>query len=319
MRYIRTHRQLYARILGAILLFTFCNAGSVAAAPNARGATDQDGTLVIGGRTRTYHLHVPPQYDMTTPLPLVLVLHGGGGNATSAERETGMTTEADRAGFLVVYPDGTGPRADRLLTWNAYACCGDAERQNVDDVGFLRALVGQLQGDYPVDAKRIYATGLSNGGMMSYRLACEAADLFAAVAPVSASLDTDACAPSQPVSILHIHGTDDGNVPYNGGRGTKVFPGTASAREDRPVAYAIATWGRLDECDPTPVHAEQGKVSRDDYLNGAGGTEVVLYTIRGGGHAWPGGPRLSRLLDAPYPDFDATGTIGSFFATHAKV
>ncbi len=278
---------------------------------------DYERAIQSDGRTRTYIVHLPPVYDSVTPLPLVVVLHGGGGNAAGTEKQTGMSAKADQAGFIAVYPNGTGPLDDRLLTWNTWNCCGYAEQRNVDDVAFIRALVAQLARDERIDPARIFATGLSNGGMMSYRLACEAADLFAAIAPVSGALNTDACAPAQPVSVIAFHGTADQNVPYNGGRGTKSFPGTRPNRDDQPVSYAIGFWTAFDQCDPTPQRTQTGSIARDDYT-GASGTAVTLVTINGGGHAWPGGQRLAAFLDAPTQEISATDAIWDFFAQHPK-
>lgn len=318
-------------MLGLLVVLMTWGGGSAitAAAPADRTATpavftravttgDYDGSIQSGGHTRTYIVHTPPGYDGTQPIPLVMVLHGGGGSAAGAETQTGMSAKADQAGFIAVYPNGTGPLSDRLLTWNTWNCCGYAQQRNVDDVAFLRTLVGQLEQDYAIDPARVYATGISNGGMMSYRLACEAADLFAAVAPVSGALNTDTCNPSQPVSVLAFHGTDDQNIPYYGGRGAKSFPGTTPNRDDRPVSYAIGFWVQSDQCTSTPQRTQSGNIVREEYAGGTHGTTVVLYTINGGGHAWPGGQRMAAFLDPPTQEVSATDLIWDFFATHAK-
>ena len=139
-------------------------------------------TLEFGGRTRNYLVHPPKGYDGKSSLPLVLVLHGAIQGATNVERMSGMSAKADKENFLAVYPNGTSG-SGLAPTWNAGACCGYAQMNKVDDVGFLRALIDRLEHDYPIDPKRVFATGISNGGMMSYRLACEMADRIAAVAP----------------------------------------------------------------------------------------------------------------------------------------
>ena len=155
--------------------------------PPQPGAGTVSGSLQFQGRKRTYLVHVPPSYNGSRPVPLVLVLHGGMGNAAGTEKLTGMSAKADKEGFIVVYPDGTGLLGDRILTWNVGFGFGYALRKNVDDVGFMKALVANLGTKYSIDRARVYATGISNGGMMSYRLASDASDVFAAVAPVCGS------------------------------------------------------------------------------------------------------------------------------------
>lgn len=315
-------RAIRRILLAGLLVFLIgCGGWSNGRAETPPTATtapgDHDGSIQTDGQTRTYRVHIPPTYDGTTLVPLVVVLHGGGGNAAAVEKQTGMSAKADQAGFIAVYPNGTGPLEDRRLTWNTWNCCGYAAQHNVDDVVFIRALVGQLARDERIDPARIFATGISNGGMMSYRLACEAADLFAAVAPVSGALNTDTCTPGQPVSVIALHGTADENVPYDSGRGTKSFPGTKPTRDDRPVSYAIGFWTAFDQCDPLPQHAQTGNIVRDDY-SGANGAAVMLVTINGGGHAWPDGARLAAFLDPPTQEINATDAIWDFFAQHPK-
>jgi polyhydroxybutyrate depolymerase len=186
------------------------------------GAADGSGTLDLDGRTRTY---------------LVLVLHGGGQSPRSAEKMSGMSAKADKENFLVVYPSGTG-RLSSMPTWNSGACCSHAMKNNVDDVAFLRALISKLEEDYAVDRKRVFVTGISNGGMMSYRLACELADKIAAIAPVEGAQDTP-CHPSSPLSVVIFHGTADRLVPFSGG--TTPFQ-IGSKRSDTPVAETVSLW-----------------------------------------------------------------------------
>ena len=166
----------------------------------------------VNGRSREYILHVPPSYNGKVAAPLVIVLHGAVQGAANAQQMSGMSSLADQQNFIAVYPNGTG----RLVTWNAGNCCGYAQRENVDDIAFLRALVAKLQKNYSIDARRIYVAGISNGAMMSYRAACEMSDVVAAVAPVEGAQNVP-CKPSAPVSLIVFHGTADRLVPYNGG------------------------------------------------------------------------------------------------------
>lgn len=286
----------------------------------AAESRDEPHSLEHGGLKRSYLLHVPAQTP-AGPLPLVVVLHGGGGNAASAAKMTGFDAEADQHGFIVVYPDGTG-RPHRLrealskgdfLTWNSGHCCSYAKEHGVDDVGFIRAVVADVERQHPVDSKRVYATGISNGAMMSYRLACEASDLFAAVAPVAGIIDVDDCKPTHPVSVIDFQGTADENVPMDGGVGKKALE-----KENRPpVQQSVDFWRKQDGCGVT-VNADATDLHMIDYGGCDAGTAVDYYIVQGGGHDWPGGDRISLLLDKPDPKVPATDIIWSFFAEHPR-
>ncbi|HVX41919.1 MAG TPA: PHB depolymerase family esterase [Gemmatimonadaceae bacterium] len=286
----------------------------VAALAAPRGAGAQvpsiQRTIHVGGRDRSYILDLPPG-DRASPLPIVFVFHGGGGNAQSARTQTRMSDLAAAKGFIVVYPNGTGRFGDRLLTWNTGSCCGNAQRNRVDDVAFIRTLLDSLERTYPIDPGRVYATGLSNGGMMAYLMGCALSDRFAAIAPVSGELSMR-CAPTRPVSVLIIHGTADENLPYDGGVGRKAL----DKHDVKPVHYALERWLRFDRCGATPRIDSTPALVHRTYAPCAGGTAVELYTIVGGGHAWPGGERLARFLDAPSHALDATSVIWNFFAAH---
>jgi polyhydroxybutyrate depolymerase len=228
---------------------------------------------------------------------------------------TGFNPLADEHYFLAVYPDGTGRLEDKVLTWNGGACCGYAQANNIDDVAFVRVLLQDLRQFTSMDEARLYATGISNGGIMSYRLACEAADLFAAVAPVSGTLNYAACSPSEPVPVLHIHGTADEHLPYDGGKGDESLTTTDFAS----VADTIAFWVQADGCAPIASESRAGSVIHSIYTDCAPGTGVELYTIVGGLHAWPGsdGPGWPGG-DEPSPDLEASEVIWEFFRAHPK-
>jgi polyhydroxybutyrate depolymerase len=297
--------------------FALTAALALTLAPVRTAASDDSrhpGTIDSGGRTRTYFVHTPPGYDGNEKLPLVIVLHGGGGNDESAEKMSGMSDKADAVNFLVVYPAGTGGVGDHFHTWNSGICCGYALKNSVDDVAFLRALIDKLEYEYAVDPKRVYVTGISNGGMMAYRVACTMADKVAAIAPVAGALDPG-CNPSEPVSVIAFHGTDDENVPYHGGMGTKQIDGP---RDYKPVSYAIDFWVKRDGCDAAPKKVEVGTLRTEGYGGCKDGTAVVLDTVVGQGHAWPGGDRLVRLLDKPDPNVRATDLMWTFFQAHPK-
>ena len=286
----------------------------------AQAAGDPKVEIEYAGLDRSYLLHLPDPLP-NNPLPLVVVLHGGGGSAESMARMTGFDAEADRGGFIVAYPEGTDRGHPFLsligkpgfLTWNAGSCCGYAQENNIDDVGFIRAVVAQVIKDDGADPKRVYATGISNGGMMAYRLACEASDVFTAIAPVSAVQEVQDCKPAQAVSVFHIHGAEDQNVPIQGGVGKK-----AHEKEQRaPVQDTIDFWVKQDGCSVT-VHSKEPDVDMTNYGGCRDGSEVAYFVIQDGGHAWPGGQRIASFLDKPSDALNATSEIWRFLKEHSK-
>lgn len=282
------------------------------------GPGDHEFTLRVDGRQRSYLVHVPSSYDGSRPFPLVLSYHGGGANARVQARFSGLNEKADRAGFIVVHPNGTG-RRQSLLTWNAGTCCLYAMLQKVDDVGFTRALLDDVAKRLRIDPKRVYATGISNGGMMAYRLACELSDRIAAIAPISGTLGVSDCSQRRPVPVMHFHGTADQFVNYEGGFGrrsrTKVLFDS--------VKHTVSTWVALNGCPPSPLRrqepdtAQDGtRVVRETYGPCREGSEVVLFTIEGGGHTWPGRePRLPFLGESTR-DVSANDLMWEFFRAH---
>jgi polyhydroxybutyrate depolymerase len=219
-------------------------------------------TLQHGGVTRACIVHVPASYDGRHPVPLVFDIHGLTSNAGQQAALTGWGAKADREGFIVVWPDGLDS------SWNGGSlCCGSSMANNVDDEGFIRAVVARMRVDACVDAKRVYVTGLSNGGAMSHLLACRAADVFAASAPVSMANGAIPCEPSRPISVVMFRGTTDPLVPYDGGL---IFPGAAAD---------FSQWRTLDGCTGTPetTHDVCQRVATCN-----AGVEVTLCTIDGG-------------------------------------
>jgi polyhydroxybutyrate depolymerase len=267
---------------------------------------------------RTYEIHLPNGQSPKDPAALVIVLHGGGGNAANAERMSGMSAKSDREGFVAVYPNGTAGRpGGQLLTWNAWRCCGPALDRNVDDVAFIRSVVDDVAKRYPIDRKRIYAAGLSNGGMMSYRLGCEAGDLFAAIAPVAGALNSYDCTTGPKVSVIAFHGTADKHVLFDGGHPQTSFD--SHNRADNSVAFAMQTWRKRNACEGTDPGEKKGSIIHHAWKC-AGGTAVELYAVEGGGHAWPGGQKGIRFgnVDTPTTEISATDLMWDFFAKHPK-
>ena len=282
---------------------------------NPTPSPDAMHTLTFDGLQRSYILHLPTLFDNSHPLPIVFDFHGGGGNAQSQMRTSGFNTLADEKTFIVVYPNGSGVLEDKILTWNGGTCCGYSVKHNIDDVGFIRALLAVIESSYKIDPKRIYATGLSNGGIFSYRLACEASDLFAAIGPVSGTLNISPCNPQVPVSIIHFHGTDDEHLPYAGGVGDKSLAGVPFMS----VKDSINFWINYDKCAITPQTNKFEDIQHDVYSSCSNGTSVELYTIIGGKHAWPGsnGPAWPGG-DQPTQNISATQLMWEFFTEHPK-
>lgn len=301
-----------ARPLLAFLLLL----GLTAAAPRR----DVDGRVTVAGLTHEYHLSVPSSYRAGHPLPLVLLLHGGGGDAENVEETTQLRATAERHGFLLLRPEGYDARGRGLRTFNAGACCGPAAARNVDHVAATRAMLDAVERDYSVDRRRVYATGHSNGGMMAYRLAVEMSDRIAAIAPNAAMLVLDhPRPPSRAVAVFHMHGLADQCAPFAGGRSSGIDPSI------RPPARAsIDFFVRNNGCSAAPrVTYDHGAAHCVTYGNCRGGADVTLCTIAGGGHAWPGAPRYALRTQhncggTLTHDLDANEAIWQFFAAHPR-
>ena len=271
----------------------------------AQGLAPGNHTLSVqtGGRTRRYIVHIPPQPTAHRPLPVILSFHGGGGTAQAQQEYVRTDTLADREGFIVVYPEGTGVLPRRLHTWNAGTCCGYAHDHKVDDVAFVRALLDDLAKRVQIDQRRVYATGLSNGGMMSYRLAAELGDRIAAIASVAGGMVAESIRSPRPVPVLHIHSLDDPRALYGGGLGPP-FPYTNVRVLQPNMDSVIARWVRFDRCPARPkigdtIRGRPGSLGATHtatplrYGPCADGSEFVIWKLRGAGHTWPGSPPQS--------------------------
>jgi polyhydroxybutyrate depolymerase len=266
-------------------------------------------TLSFDGTEREYRVYVPRTLT-DGPSTLVVMLHGGFGSAEQAELTYGWDAQAERDGFIVAYPEGEG------RSWNAGDCCGPAMKRDLDDVGFIDAVVSEIGDSLDIDPQRTFATGMSNGGIMAYRLACET-DTFAAIAPVAATMLVDCAAPGR-VSVRHIHGALDESVPPDGrpGGGTQNIDGP-------PLADVIAFWRSIDGCGEPQV----GQWGDDPRVTAsttdcADGSAVEYFEIADAGHQWPGASsseiRDELGGDPPSHLLDATAEIASFFASHPR-
>ncbi|MFA5039121.1 MAG: PHB depolymerase family esterase [Candidatus Omnitrophota bacterium] len=276
-----------------------------------------EGSLVVEGRQRTYLLYIPRGYDASHPVPLVIVLHGGGANAKNAQRMTGFSALAEKKGFMVAYPNGTGRLPDRALTWNAGNCCGYAWENNVNDVLFIRSLIEKLEKEYIIDPGAVYVTGISNGGMLAYKLGCELSDKIAAIGPVAGAMNVDECLPKEPVSVIAFHGTEDRHVLYKGGWPLVYYD--RYERKDKPVSHAMSFWSQRDACEARPQEMERGRAKVATWSFCLEGTGVSLYTIVGGGHTWPGGQYEQMWGDSPDAGgISATDIMWEFFDRHSR-
>lgn len=253
---------------------------------------DAYGHITVDGRERQYRVHLPDGYDENETYPLLLALHGGGGSARHFQESRDFDVVADEHGFIVVYPDGIGRFPYRMHTWNSGYLDTYAYQHDVDDVSFLRALITHLPKEYPVAASQVYMAGHSNGGMMAYRFAAEHPDVLAAVAPVSASVGGQMYEddpvylipePSQPCSVVHVHGCRDSYVPYNGGQGEN-----SRAHAHLSVNKSISFWVDANGCRafPTGENSTTGAIQLARYPGGRDGTEVTLITFTRDGHHW---------------------------------
>jgi len=264
----------------------------------------QTDSFIYDGIMRNYNVHVPPSFSSNDTLPVVFSLHGLLMNASSQETYSEFSPLADSENFIVVYPNGLNN------SWNSN---GSPYHSGVDDVGFLSAIIDTLHQRYHIDLNRVYSCGMSNGGFMSYRLACELSNRIAAIASVTGSM-TDSmmfyCAPSRPVPVMRIHGTSDLIVNYNGVGGIS----SAEASNDY--------WVQFNSCPASPAVVQIPNNNTGDNCTAeksvwtpcSNQSEVVFYKVNGGGHTWPGSPDLfGGLGGATNQDFDASEAIWDFF------
>ena len=286
-------------------------------------ATGSALALAPGGHSisigeRGYIVHVPTkQMDMPA---VILNFHGGGGNPLAHQKYARMDALADREGFLVVYPEGTAPGDGRFLTWNAGTCCGIASRENVDDVGYVRRLLDDLARRHAYDATRVYATGFSNGAMLSYRLAAELSERFAAIAPVAGAPVIERHATARAVPVMHIHSVDDARALYAGGLGPP-FPLTNLRVQHSPLEERLSIWATENGCGATFERRDRRESNGHTatlYAYPGCRAEVLLWKLTGAGHVWPGGEQdyLPRILGPGTTVIDANEEIWRFFSRH---
>jgi polyhydroxybutyrate depolymerase len=316
---------LLAVLLLAAAVLPAQGPGGVAAA-QSRGPVSRPGSIHHGGIERTYRIHLPSSAGKSGPMPLVLALHGGGGTGLNMEQLTlgGLNRLSETHGFAVVYPDGV----DRH--WNDGRGVADyrAHRENVDDVGFISALIEHLAQTQGVDRNRVYSAGISNGGLLSMRLAHELSHKIAAIAPVAISITDKIAAmraPARPIPVVLIPGTHDPLVPWDGGN--LGFQGGLAVGRVLSVAETVRYWVNHNRCAPEPTVTREPdrdpndgtRVRRETYGGCSEGAEVVVYVVEGGGHTWPAGLQYlpERVIGRTSRDIYANEVIWDFFRKHA--
>lgn len=256
------------------------------------------------GEKRSYLLHVPASYDDSKPTSLIFALHGGTGSAKNIEQQSQLPELSDQEGFILCLPDGLNK------TWNAGWCCGKASEKNHDDVGFISKLIDELIGEYNIDPKRVYVTGMSNGAMMSYRLACELSNKIAAIAPVAGTMVTESCNAENAVSIIHFHSYQDKNVPWDGGIGDGI-----SDHYNTPIDSVMSSWKGSNLCGSDSTENRAG-YDYFSWANCSDSSEIELYITDDGGHSWPGGTQPRNKADEPSTTINANALMWAFFQAH---
>lgn len=249
--------------------------------------------IAVGTTMRTARVHVPASYDPATPSPLVLDIHGRTQSGSAQAALSRSIARSDAAGFVLVHPES----ATSPTSWNAGTCCDPATSQNLDDAAYFAALLDELEAELCIDRTRVFAMGMSNGGYMAHALACKLADRIAAIGPVAGLLLQSPCTPARPVPVMMINGTDDTLSRY------------------QYVAHGVDFWIANNGCTTTATTYQNGDTTCVTHGGCTADADVVLCTVDGGGHQWPGGDALP-LLGKKSDDIIATDALWSFFAAH---
>ena len=274
-----------------------------------------DGPLVshrIGNRT--YQIFVPARNGR---LPLVIALHGGGGNGAQLAKSAGLIDEAAKEGFVLALPEGSS-RFGKLETWNAGGCCAYAMREKIDDIGFIRALIDELERTQPVDPKRIYVVGMSNGGMMAERVAIELGDRIAGAAVFVGALFGNEPRPVAAVPMLIVNAEKDEQVPIAGGTSTTGIVRRSQGMPYKPSRYAATFWATANRCTTNPTKAETADYVRERWTGCASGADVDFYIVKGAEHGWPGRGLGRPGVTRNTGKIDGTALMWEFFAAHHR-
>ena len=324
-------RHACAAALALLLAVAACSSGSGTSTPSSSANTSPPirpvelapavgpvgtvthDTLMFDGRERTYRLYVPSSLP-TGPVPLFIGLHGGTGWADQFATTNHIEGLAESNAFIAVHPDGVKVTGGRGGVWNGGTCCGIAAREGVDDVGFVNGLLDELTVEHKIDPHRIFAFGHSNGAIMSYRLACELADRIAGIGVFAGALGVETCDPSQPVSVIHVHGTADESIPITGGVGQKSIAGVNFP----PPHDGFDTVAARDGC-PDPEEATEGDIAIALREPCDAGAAAAFVTIETANHSWPGGtPIVTPTAGEGYANYDATAALVTFLLSHPR-
>ena len=282
---------------------------------------NHDLPMTVDGLARTFILHVPPAVRQGQPLPLLIVLHGGGGSGQKMQRFLGFDDYADERGFYVAYPDSYRSAGQRAAHWNDGR--GTEATSGVDDVKFLLEMIAEIGRRVPLDERRVYVTGASNGGMMTYRLGCETQGVFTGIAVVIANIPQpifEACAPAAPLNFLAINGGTDPLIPLEGGTVCEDLRFGCAGGLVVSQAESVGRFAAANGCDPVPqsvmlpVEVEDGTfVEQQTYVHCVGGAQVIAYIVHNGGHTWPPRPAQLPVAGAQSGNLDATRLIVEAF------
>ncbi len=282
------------------------------------GTTAHD--VDFDGGSRSVQVHVPASRPRSrlrrqSGFPLLIVLHGSGADGGTIRRQTNFDSLSEIYHVAVVYPDGSTGLFGIGSDWNAGECCGSASRQDVDDVGFIRAVIAETKRHLPIDPRRVYVAGFSDGGRMAYHFACAASPEVAAIGVVSGSLVDARCKPARPVPVAIIHGTADKDVPY-ADSALSPFPFHASP-ELLALPPSARFWAMVDGCSSAVARVIAPTVTRTMFRS-CTGADVAFYSISGGAHSWPGGRKDGSDGQSPSQNLDASGTLMRFFLAHSR-
>lgn len=293
-----TKRRTGGFLAALLLMLAACGGGGSQDASEPPPPAVQQKQLTVDGMSRSYRLFTPLSLDRSRPAPLVLVMAGVGNTGQDMVTATEFDRMADTGEFIVAYPEGVNE------TWNAGYCCLGRATSGPDDVAFLTRVIDDVQATSSVDAGRVFAVGFSAGAMMAHKLGCDLAGRIAGVGSVSGAMVLDECRPSRPVSVIEIHGTADGLVPYEGGR-----TAGGATQPSPPTREVVKRWAELDGCQPTPATATEGVLTTSTWTGCREGTSVKFITIDGGGHTW-----FAPLLGPASGALDATRVIWEFLS-----
>ncbi len=274
-----------------------------------------ESTLEVGSLERTFTVVLlSTYYSDQNSFPVLIAMHGGGGSAKKMEDSYGLKEKSEEEKYIIIYPDGVQSEGIlKVRTWNVGFCCEYAMEKNIDDVGFLSQMIDEVNRIYKSNSKRVYATGMSNGGMMAYRLGCEISNKIAAIAPVACTMVTiSECKPKFSMPIIQFHSILDKNVPFNGGIGIRGINYPA-------VEKGIASWAAINDCkNIAKVLKDDQNFKLTEWTSCNSQTEIHYYLTKDGGHFWPGAPIVRASADQPSKVLNANQLIFDFFRKHTR-